>query len=50
MLDVWPPFPLMIWDLAPVTEGADDIISVLERRDRVWRIDPRASEVRKFRQ
>ena len=38
-LDVWPPFPLVIWcDGFYLAGGADNIIAVLERRDRVCQI------------
>jgi hypothetical protein len=38
MLDVWPALPLLIRDRAYLTESFDNIISVLERSDRVARV------------
>ena len=42
-LDIWPPFPLVIDDIASPTEDMDNVLAALERRDRVDRI--RLSEV-----
>jgi hypothetical protein len=39
MLDVWPSLPLLIHDSDSPIEGVDDIIAVLERSDRVAKID-----------
>jgi hypothetical protein len=39
MLDVWPPFPLVVQGRPTSTEGADNIVAALERRDRVNRIE-----------
>jgi hypothetical protein len=39
MLGVWPALPLLIRDHAPLTEGLDNILTVLEHRDRVRQID-----------
>ena len=38
MLDIWPPFPLVIQNSTSLTEGVDNIVAVIERRDRVHRI------------
>jgi F-box-like len=39
-LDVWPPLPLVIQSNASLTtKGVDNILAVLERRDRVYRIE-----------
>ena len=40
-LDIWPPFPLVIQNSTCLTEGVDNILAVLERRDRVYRIELR---------
>ena len=37
-LDVWPRFPLVINDNTGLTEGVDNIVTALERRDRVHAI------------
>jgi hypothetical protein len=37
-LDVWPPFPLVIHGSADQTKGVDNIVTVLERSDRVCQI------------
>ena len=37
-LDVWPRFPLVISDSTGLTEGVDNIVTALERRDRVHAI------------
>ena len=42
-LDIWPPFPLVVDDIAGPTEDMDNVVAALERRDRVDRI--RLSEV-----
>ena len=39
MLDTWPPFPIVIDDLASSEEGANKIIATLEHNDRVCGID-----------
>ena len=38
MLDVWPPFPLVIYDFAHLTENMDNVLAALEHRDRVHEI------------
>jgi hypothetical protein len=38
-LDVWPPFPIVIRDDTSLTEGSDNIVAALERRNRVDEID-----------
>ena len=38
-LDVWPALPLLIRDSAYLTEDVDNIVAVLERRDRVDKIE-----------
>ena len=38
MLDVWPPFPLIIFDTTNLTDDLDNILAALERRDRVDQI------------
>ena len=38
MLDIWPPFPLVIDDITSLTEGVDNVVAALERRDRVLQI------------
>ena len=38
MLDVWPPFPLVIYDIASLTENVDNVLAALEHRDRVHEI------------
>ena len=35
MLDIWPPFPLVVDDIVGPTEDMDNVIAALERRDRV---------------
>ena len=35
MLDVWPPFPLVIYDIERLTENVDNVLAALEHRDRV---------------
>ena len=37
-LDIWPPFPLVVDDIAGTTEDMDNVVVVLERRDRVDKI------------
>ena len=37
-LDIWPPFPLVVDDIAGPTEDMDNVIAALECRDRVDRI------------
>ena len=37
-LDIWPPFPLVVDDIAGPTEDMDNVFAALERRDRVDRI------------
>jgi hypothetical protein len=39
MLDVWPAFPLLIQDRVCPAEGVDNIVAVLERNDRVDKIE-----------
>ena len=39
MLDIWPALPLSIRDIAYLTGNVDNIIAVLERRDRVDKIE-----------
>jgi hypothetical protein len=38
MLDIWPPFPLVIDDITNLIEDVDNVIAALERRDRVLQI------------
>ena len=38
MLDVWPPFPLVIYDSTSPTEDMDNVLAALEHRDRVHEI------------
>jgi F-box-like len=38
MLDIWPPFPLVVDDIDGPTEDMDNVVAALERRDRVDRI------------
>jgi hypothetical protein len=38
MLDIWPPFPLIIYGGTSKTEAYDNVIAALERRDRVHEI------------
>ena len=38
MLDIWPPFPLVVDGFARPTEDMDNVVAALERRDRVHRI------------
>ena len=38
MLDVWPPFPLIISGIANLTENVDNVLPALEHRDRVHEI------------
>jgi hypothetical protein len=40
-LDIWPPFPLVIQNNASLTKDVNNIVAVLERRDRVYRIELR---------
>ena len=35
MLDVWPPFRLVIYDIATLIENVDNVLAALEHRDRV---------------
>ena len=37
-LDIWPPFPLVVDNIAGPTEDMDNVVAALERRDRVDRI------------
>ena len=37
-LDIWPPFPLVVYHVAGPTEGMDNVVAALEHRDRVDRI------------
>ena len=39
MLDIWPPFPLVVYDIASLTENVDNILAALKRRDRVDEIN-----------
>jgi hypothetical protein len=41
-LDIWPPFPLIIYDFDEEPGEVDNIIAVLERNDRVCEIDLRS--------
>ena len=34
-LDIWPPIPLVVHDIAGPTENRDNVVAALERRDRV---------------
>ena len=38
MLDVWPPFPLIITYRTTLTDDSNNVLAALERRDRVDRI------------
>ena len=38
-LDVWPPFPLLIWAHDCITEDMDNMIALLEKSDRVCQIN-----------
>ena len=35
MLDIWPPFPLVIDDVTSLRGDVDNVIAALQRRDRV---------------
>ena len=37
-LDIWPSFPLVVYDIAGTTEDMDNVVAALERRDRVDKI------------
>ena len=37
-LDIWPPLPLQIWNRGRLFENMDNIIAVLERGDRLYKI------------
>ena len=38
MLDIWPPFPLVVDDIDGPTEDMDNVVAALERRDRMDKI------------
>ena len=38
MLDIWPPFPLVVNDIDGPTEDMDNVVAALERRDRMDKI------------
>jgi F-box-like len=47
MLDIWPPFPIIIWDHNPDSRDEDNIAAALEHNDRICQLiinHPRCSE------